>query len=376
MTSSSENGSSETSAVRRAKKLPSLAATAAGVLAGFLVMNLLVAAFLLFSPGNRDDPVLGDIPNSGPQVFGTEGYSISQVNSLGMRGAEISPSETGARVLFVGDSYTQALQVSESETFVSRVGQLLSQQTTPAVECVNAGRPGANCADYLALASAYTARVRPTYVVVQLDEGSFVTATRRPARGWWLKPEPNGWAIQREYPTTGAAELGRALLAKLPLPYLLWERTKAAAVQDGSSPDGGAQQAAAAPAAGKRADPTLSGAMDPALIDWAVGRLAESYGPNLTILYLPTSIRYDRGSTTSPSPTEEEVARACQRHSVDIVNPRPQMEAEFTSTGQPLSGFANTQPGTGHLNAEGDRIVAEVLAEHLKSRRVAMAVAR
>ena len=375
MTPSLANGSSGTSPAG-VRTLTRVAVAAAGILAAFLVMNVLVAALLLWSPGHRDDPALGDIPNAGLQVFGTEGYSVSRINSLGMRGSEVQPGSAGPRVLFVGDSYTEALQVSDSKTFVARAGQLLSERGNAAVQCVNAGHSGANVADYLALASAYAAAVRPAYVVVQLDEGSFVTATQRPARGWWLKREADGWRIQREYVALGGVETARALLAKLPLPYLLWERMKAGVAQETFGSDRQTQAAPSAAAGAGRADPTLSVATNPELIDWAIAQLAKSYGPNLTVLYIPTSIHYDLDSTSSPSQSEIEVARACLQHSVDIVNPRSQMEAEFRRTGQPLSGFANTQPGTGHLNAEGDRIVAEVLAERLGSRLVAAKVTR
>ena len=48
-----------------------------------------------------------------------------------------------------------------------------------------------------------------------------------------------------------------------------------------------------------------------------------------------------------------------------MVDVTPALCARFAETHQPLHGFWNTVPGTGHLNAEGHAVVARQLADAL-----------
>jgi hypothetical protein len=88
-----------------------------------------------------------------------------RINSLGFRGAEFAiPKPAGTyRILAVGDSYTEAMQVEERDTFVARLDAELA---THGVEVLNVGVSGYGTGEELALLRAYGPRLEPDLVIV------------------------------------------------------------------------------------------------------------------------------------------------------------------------------------------------------------------
>ena len=335
-----------------------LLSAGAGVIVSFAVMNLVVGGLLWHDTGYRNGPVFGDVLRPGFLVRGTEGYCITSINSLGLRGPELSSVQRNTRVLFLGDSFTQAFQVFDQQTFVDCTERLLAAHGVH-TECVNAGVSGENSARYIGLSAAYRKAIQPSYVVVQLSDHAFSPDVLRPVAGgatWWLKADGSEWIPTRLRSTPTSGETLRKFATFVPLVVYLKDRWQLASSEDDSIP--------------ARAGPPVNAA----LIDWSVTQLARDYGPNMTVLWIP-SLSYTGGSN-SPTLIEIEVARACSRRGIQFVDPRDEMQAEFRRTGQPLQGFGNTQPGVGHLNAEGHRIVADVLAEHLLPRLSRLVIAR
>jgi len=320
----------------------------AGVVVSLAVMNVVVGSLLSYRIGYRNDPVFGDVLGSGVLVQGAEGYCITSINSLGMRGPELNRTQHGTRILFLGDSFTEAHQVFDWQTFVDLSEHLLAARGVN-VECVNAGLAGESPARYIGLSAAYRRAIQPAYVVVQVSDNDFSPEVLRPGLGagsWWLKAEGATWIPTRTPSGYTSGETLRKFARFVPLVVYLKNRWGALASSgDSSSPAIGSSPANAA------------------LIDWVAAQLARDYGPNVAVLWVP-GISYT-GGPNPPTPIETEVAHACQRQGIKFLDPRDEMLAQFRRTGQPLLGFANTEPGVGHLNAEGHQVVAEVLAEGL-----------
>ena len=96
------------------------------------------------------DPLLGWVhePNSvgtylGPRPWPVEFESTVRINSLGLRGPEVTDVPKGGyRVLVLGDSLTAGFEVEYEETFTAVLEQLLSQEMGAAVQVINAGVRG------------------------------------------------------------------------------------------------------------------------------------------------------------------------------------------------------------------------------------------
>lgn len=98
----------------------------------------------------QKDPLLGwsHVPSSqdvfvGPRPWPVEFQASVAINSLGLRGPELTPvPEGGYRVLLLGDSVTAGFEVEYEETFAARLEPLLTRELGAPVQVVNAGVRG------------------------------------------------------------------------------------------------------------------------------------------------------------------------------------------------------------------------------------------
>ncbi|WP_029460263.1 SGNH/GDSL hydrolase family protein [Solidesulfovibrio alcoholivorans] len=82
-----------------------------------------------------------------------------------------NPGAPGGRVLFLGDSFTEATDQENARTFVG-----LLARRFPNLECVNAGLGGARSVHFLRLLAKHLPELRPRAVVVQLSHNDFYDA--------------------------------------------------------------------------------------------------------------------------------------------------------------------------------------------------------
>ena len=97
-------------------------------------------------------------------------YQLS-INSTGQRGPEL-PEAGVERVLFLGDSFTMAVQVPTNQTFVHQVGQMLSERYGQAVAGINGGVNGYGTYQQLAYYQYYSRPLKPDLVVLCFFAGN------------------------------------------------------------------------------------------------------------------------------------------------------------------------------------------------------------
>ncbi len=114
-----------------------------------------------------------------------KGTSMYVINSLGIRGSEISTSKKGARILFLGDSMTLGRNVETENTFVMKSQEILRARGYH-VENINAGIVGYGPANSLGLYRHLAGTVMPDVVLMCLTTndvnesgGTFLLRTLR-----------------------------------------------------------------------------------------------------------------------------------------------------------------------------------------------------
>ncbi|WP_285905638.1 hypothetical protein [Pseudodesulfovibrio pelocollis] len=69
---------------------------------------------------------------------------------------------------------------------------------------------------------------------------------------------------------------------------------------------------------------------------------------------------------TGPVPDVERFRAICEESGAGFIDMTPQFNAFYEQTGRFPRGFFNSPPGSGHLNADGQRMIAEALLEYFR----------
>ena len=105
-------------------------------------------------------------------VWNEEGHGRVSVNSLGFRGKEIFPKQPNTfRIAVLGDSFVEALQVDEEQTFVSLLEKQLNQSEVAKdrqFEVINCGVSGYGTAQELLMLQNYVLPLEPDAVLLSV----------------------------------------------------------------------------------------------------------------------------------------------------------------------------------------------------------------
>jgi len=329
----------------------------AAALAFFLLAAELIARSFLMSPTAwKPDETFGLRRIPGARIVQSdEGYGRHRVDADGFVDA---PVEGSSRVLLLGDSFSLALHVSYGQRFSERAEQLLGD-----VEIRNAAFAGWSPPHYALLLQGLDPNEYDTVVVQIADNDLF--EMNSPGRIRFEEFEPGTWALHADpFPTTkGPLQTvvnalsrlsGLAEFVRVRSQMLFWtehRRLSAKLSRSESDPP--------PPAEAKQLPPDVAERLR------FFHSLLEPWHGRLLYLYLPR-LNYQ----TRPPHHEWPVCRdvilefAAETGAV-VVDPTAKMLADFEVGQDPLSGFHNSKPGSGHLNARGHGVVAEALAERI-----------
>jgi hypothetical protein len=326
-------------------------AYAVGLFCGFEVLCRL---FIGHSPAIGFDPRFDrlTLPHQ-PIVQSSEGFSRGRTNELGHLDAPMPASPPADGILVLGDSYTEARQVSQDERFTDRLGAILHRRV------YNVGHTGWSPVNAVTFLAAEKTRFVPATVIVQVSPNDLgdITAAKRPhveARGSGFEiVVPNrkkaGFAARitdlRETVSQRSAFGGELIVAGLSL------FTGKDAEADGA----GEPRTCAAPTAAQIQ-----------AMDFLVGELARLH-PDVRLLYLPRLDYHGGCVERCPATRRMYELIAVTRH-VRWIDTTAAICRRFHETRQPLHGFWNTIPGTGHVNAEGHSVIADELGRSFGTR--------
>lgn len=320
-----------------------------------LLWELILECFVVRSPGSQTHSILGRLFTSGLLVHGTEGFSVTHINALGMRNGDIQPKATGVyRVLMLGDSFTEGYQVGDSHTFSALTEHTLQRKFGAGIEVVNGGRSGGSPAYYIHLADFYRERISPDFVVVQLDQGDFTVDLLNSNKYFAVAPDGGTFKTIRNSAFVSDNPFTQrfprlSFLTSISTLRVASEKVAAMRGKPGQEREGGGENA-----------PLTSQGRE--AMRWAVAALHRKY-PNLLLVFLP-NIDYDH-PTLEPFEVESLLGRYANEAGVPLIDMRPDFVNGFLESRQPPLGFYNTQPGVGHINELGHSLVASRISGYL-----------
>lgn len=291
------------------------------------------------------DPQLGFVHAAGTRRWGREGFATSQWQEHNIR--RRTPLDPGRpTVAVLGDSFTEALQVSDDEVFTARVERALAAEGK-AVQFANLGRSTQSLADYIAHARYYRKLVSQTWTVVQLRLDDLTTDARYDTRPHF-SDDGGAPGVVDVVPPNRTDSLWRARQRSMLVGYAFVRLGEFRSLVDLEPP----LFRAGTP---RRPIPPPPDSTYP--IEAELDLLQRAYENRVTALVLPP---YDVAAPMTETEVEARVRAHCNSVGLSCVSIRPGFQ-RLHDQGLAPYGFSNSHFGDGHLNAEGHALAAEAL---------------
>lgn len=308
--------------------------------------EILLSNFYYRKPLSVTHSIFGRIPGPGLFVEGKEGYGRFIIDDKGLRIMPTVDTAVDAKnVLLLGDSFTLGAQVSANQTFA----WLLQEQLGSSYKVINAGREGTSPNQYLGLSLALQEMFKPDIVVVQLNISDFTYDAFDTQQSLYFVKTDQGFELKRNENFVSRSSLGTRLdalkrilnfsIARLALEKLEGKHDRSIEFRASDTRNVDEQQ---------RDEATF--------IHYAVKELKATYGDPI-LIYLPV-IDYFDPENVAPDFTEAQLLLATQKAGVRYVSMREAFLRSYTDNHRIPTGFANSVPGTGHMNALGHELVA------------------
>jgi hypothetical protein len=269
-----------------------------------------------------------------------EGWGVSHWRDDETR--EHAPVAASApRVLIMGDSITEALQVDDDEVFSALL---------PNVNSLNIGQSGHSAADYIAFATEYRARFHPAWTVIELAPPDLADDAFNPSKTH-LDAALNVRVIIMSGNAgriSGFFNPIRRRSDAIDYAFSRWHDYSSTA----KMPPLFHAAADIHPIEKQSASPVAS----PVAAE--ISRLRDAYGDRLTFLFFPEF-------KDPPSGVEAAFMGACLDEKLSCVNIRAIFD-DFRRRGDAPTGFPNSKFGEGHLNARGHAAVAFLLQSEIE----------
>jgi len=337
--------------------------TVAGLVVTFCLLEGLVR-FCVLGPGTlfAADPDIGKVPMRGTHVlWGTEGYGRTAYSGNG----EIATPFTGRpSVVVIGDSHTEALQVDDAAKFVS-VAETELRRRGQVFDLHNLGFSGGTIADYVRLGPAVMSRYRPVAVVIQLSPEDFGAETFEADHLNRFEKESDG-ALRLVHRDLGVGSPSLGARVKHAFALVNYSELRFLRIAE--------RRAHAASAPGAESDAAPAQALQWDTVPRELGLLRQAY-PDVPVilLLLPFVPRVQTGTVITDDPDYQRLL-ATIRSTIhgysgwQVLDPLSAFQSLAERRMLPR-GFANSRPGTGHLNTIGHRVVGHLLADALSAIR-------
>ena len=316
-----------------------------------IVMELSIRSFVIRPVRMVYDSNWGAIPVEGSCGFhALEGFGKT---CYAARNEVQTPFDDGIPVVVLGDSYTEAIQVGNSEKYVSLTEAALRERGL-AVNLINLGDSNRTFADFVFMAPEIVSRYNPEIVVVQTNESGLFDSLN-PSRTNYFAGQPGRDGLQLIHRDRKDAPLFVQNLIHssglLTLTALRWEQS-AEVVSD--------------PPAGQGDPPRAS----PAQLTEEVAQLVAAYpDAKIIILVIPSLpiLFPDKLNPGWSTPNDMEVfSILAKMEDVTVLYPAPAFKEIYKEYGVFPRGFFNSRPNYGHLNRYGHIAIANALTMALE----------
>lgn len=309
------------------------------------------------------NPLLGRVPKPGAGFnWRVEGNGQGLWTANCVRRSKIPLPSSGTRLLVLGDSFVEGLQVDDAEHFAHILEKKLRLKDDD-ISVLALGKSGLSVADYVAKSKLYQELFSPHWVVIQVCDADLCDDAwnaRKPAGNAYFKYIDASQDITVVAKAPENVGICGRVNDKIPylLPLVSFAQDRNNIVQswlrDSKQPWFHAEAEVLDTRGRSRSE----------MMNYPVGAeldlLADAYAKRVTILYLPP---FDPTSPGTEAQNESILRSAAVRAGIHFVSLRNRF-ASLAAAGHAPYGFANTRFNHGHWNRHGHQAAADLLVEH------------
>ncbi|MCD4824543.1 MAG: hypothetical protein K8S55_08040 [Phycisphaerae bacterium] len=307
-----------------------------------------------------------------PLDFWKEGHGCTTFGRHGIQGeisakaaTGMSANPAGGLVVFWGDSFVEGLQVMPRQKLHVQFNQIRNGKTSPNMRAISIARSGQDLSDYFHLIPRYEKFLPPVachVVLMKLDDSMPNGKTIFPGH------EP-GSTVFVDVPYVPQNLPLKHVLHRWNLSVFYWPLQSLAVElpQIRFRPQKQENVASAAVSSGT-AVPVLASTNRRKHWQRLLGMFRRTTNtPILLLLYTPLPTIQKGKIVTEPENRYAldlaEFMEIAHDNGISCVSLLPRFVAFQRQTGRFPTGFFNTRPGFGHINADGHRLIAEATAD-------------
>lgn len=327
--------------------------------------ELFVRAFIGSPSPQVYDPQIGYSYRPHSELFqAKEGFTHLKFNALGLNDREVMPRDGHCRVLAIGDSYTAALQVPQTQNFTS-----IAERLDPDLDVVNGGRDGLFLGDMHKVAARLIPEVQPDLVVYVISERAVDTDITLPDFDVIVDPRTGAVvdAVMRVERQETLKRIFGPVLNESALATRLSAQFKPMVVDAMAQIDQWRSALAPAPREARATAPSVNRPSSEEVLRF-VFRQFGTQAP-AALLYI-NGLRYGphhHAEVASTSLEAQDVAmRAAHRAGIPLRDTGSYLIAVAESARRPPFGFDNALLPGGHLNTAGHAAVGLALVDLIR----------
>lgn len=323
------------------------------------ILEIFTRSFIMKYPHEHLVLGLGNVAvDNSVTVNGTEGYAVTHFLA---NGEVVTPYHSGVSVVVLGDSFTEAAQVSDNEKYVSVAENILNEHGVN-IDLRNLGYSGRSLPDYVYIAPFIKRTYSPAIVVVQLNLVDFVESFDKTKENYFVRNEMSVELMHNETFSSNQLIL-RNIIRTTSLGSLVRYKFKSINLV----PE---QQLRLIAAGMPKSEASISETKDfnPNDVEMLINALKDAYSDvELVILVIPgVPIIHDNAPLLDDERENSLVEILNRLSGLHMLYPRNGFIELYTVHKKFPRGFINTLPGVGHLNSDGHFVIGVALADYLE----------
>lgn len=342
-----------------------------GTVLSILIWNFLISEFIDRNPLRYSDQILG--PRAKPHelyVSSSEGYARLRMDQYGFNNDDQPVKENNHNIIFLGDSFTASSELARVRSFPSLVNEELKRHGFN-YSAFNLGVSGSSMADYLYYSKGYLDTFSPGLVVIQFNETDFIPDDSRQMENSVIETAQGNFEI-KHVPKNGddwVTKLAHYAGWMHPIAMRLIEHialSKQGVTENGTIPVSYQPTLDNLTLTREDVEPTIR---------WQMQELKKAYGDKLILFYLSDLPIMEEGhlrieDTPNAKLQREVIFQVAAEEHITVVDSEKSFLEFYQKTGQLPRGFQNLQPGRGHLNDHGQRLVSYLLTNAIIERLI------